>query len=81
MEIKIGEKTYTLKQDAFRYNDTEYHAAAASEFGDDVTIVWGIAQEWAEAEAEYAANDHQDCPAILEDESNALDWDNMSIVE
>ena len=80
MKATINGKTYTTTQEAYRANDTEYCAAATDVNGNDVTIVWGIKQEWMDAEAEAAANEHQDYPAILEDESNALDWDSMRVI-
>ena len=78
-------KRYYLTQDAYPDNygtdgDVRYYARAIDIEGDIYMVAWDTTGEWDEAQAEaqrlQAAGDPcDDYPAILDDESNACDWD------
>lgn len=93
--VNFGGKTYTLTQDAYAENygmdgSVRYYASATDEQGLKYLVVWGTTPEWDAAQAEarrvdqqyepHAAPDYE-YPQILEDETNACDWDHPVAVD
>lgn len=90
--VNFKGKTYTLMQSAYVENyrgGVAYFAAAKDADGNDYTVRWNTTPEWdeAQAEAERIAKQYEpstapsyEYPALLDDESNACDWDNPADV-
>ena len=89
-QVNYAGHTYTLQQDAYADNygtdgAVRYYAHATDNDGNDYTVRWNTTPEWdeAQAEAERIAKQYEpstapsyEYPALLDDESNACDWDN-----
>jgi RecJ-like exonuclease len=86
---------YVLQQDAYVDNygtdgEIRYYAAAKDAQGNEYMVTWGTSEDWNNASEEWKnickeyepkSAPEYECPAILQDESNACDWDNPINVE
>lgn len=53
-----------------------YFAAGEDPNGEQYMVEWDTCLAWDEAGRQYKDSDYEDMPSILDDESNACDWDN-----
>ncbi len=85
-QISYNGKTITLKQDAYmtNYRDRVCYEALGEyeDNGETVTCMvrWELTPEYAEASARYTETEDAEYLAIVEDESNACDWENPAEV-
>ena len=80
--VQHGNVQITLTQNAWLHHDGQYRASGLGDDGLDYTVFWATTEAWDAANAEAAANrangDYTSYPALLDDESNACDWDALS---
>lgn len=84
-QINYNGKNITLRQDAYmtNYRDRVCYEALGEyeDSGETVMVRWELTPEYAEASARYAVTEDMDYLALIEDESNACDWDCPAAVE
>ena len=82
--LKFGAVTISWDGDAYLHSEGLYRAQGLGDDGQDYVIEWSTTSAWDAANAEAATNradgDYDSYPSLLDDESNACDWDNPSTI-
>lgn len=80
--VEHNGKIITLTQQAFAENfgtngQVAYYAHGVDADGNDYKVIWQTTKEWDEAQAAATPDEYS---SLLDDESNACDWDAYEVI-